>query len=217
MKISFLIFPEATQLDITGPLEVLSRGPEVECCLVARRIGLISMGVITLDIELGLDEIPDSDLLVVPGGPGVIDAMRDREIVKAIKEFHDAGRQILSVCTGALLLGAAGILSGRSLATHWASREFMKKFGATDVPDRVYTDGNITSSAGVSAGIDGALAIADRLWGRDITEEIVVQMQYQPSEAFSISSPRIEQMQQSLREGKLKTLIEKRRILIESM
>lgn len=217
MKISFLIFPEATQLDITGPLEVLSRGPDVECCLVAKRIGLISMGVITLDIELGVEEIPDSDLLVVPGGPGVIDAMRDRDILKAIQKFNEAGRQILSVCTGALLLGAAGILEGRSVATHWASREFMKKFGATDVPDRVFTDGNITSSAGVSAGIDGAFVVADRLWGRDRTEEIVVQMQYQPSEAFSIPSPRIDEMQQTLREGKLKALIEKRRALIESM
>jgi len=217
MKISFLIFPEATQLDITGPLEVLSRGPDVECCLVAKRIGLISMGVITLDIELGLEEIPDSDLLVVPGGPGVIDAMRDRDILKAIQKFNEAGRQILSVCTGALLLGAAGILEGRSVATHWASREFMKKFGATDVPDRVFTDGNITSSAGVSAGFDGAFVVADRLWGRDRTEEIVVQMQYQPSEAFSIPSPRIDEMQQTLREGKLKALIEKRRALIESM
>jgi cyclohexyl-isocyanide hydratase len=217
MKISFLIFPEATQLDITGPLEVLSRGPEVECCLVSKRVGLVSMGVLTLDIELGLEEIPDSDLLVVPGGPGVIDAMRDREILKAIGNFNDAGRHILSVCTGALLLGAAGILEGRSVATHWASREFMKKFGAKDAPDRVYTDGNITSSAGVSAGIDGAFALADRLWGRDLTEEILVQMQYQPSEAFSIPSPRIGELQQSLRDGKLKTLIEKRRNLIESM
>jgi len=217
MKISFLIFPEATQLDITGPLEVLSRGPEVECCLVAKRVGLVPLGIITLDIDSGLDEIPDSDLLVVPGGPGVIDAMRDREILKVIKDFSDSGKHILSVCTGALLLGASGILHGRSMATHWASREFLKEFGATDVPDRVHTDKNITSSAGVSAGIDAAFVVADRLWGREITEEIVVQMQYHPSDAFSIPSLRVDEMQRTLQEGKLKTLLEKRRKLITSM
>jgi cyclohexyl-isocyanide hydratase len=217
MKISFLTYSEATQLDITGPLEVLSRGPDAECCLIAEHPGLISLGLLTVDVEYGLEELATSDVLVVPGGPGVVEAMRGREVCDAVKQFHETGKPILSVCTGALLLGSCGILEGKRVATHWASSEFIATYKATYVAERVCIDDTLITSAGVSAGIDAAFVLSERLWGRDVVEEIVVQMQYRPSVSFELSDKKTEIIRDRLRSGRLKQLLNNRQELISGI
>jgi cyclohexyl-isocyanide hydratase len=168
IRIGALVFPRMDQVDLTGPYAVLSRLPNSTFRLLWKD----SMPV--RDYH-GLGLIPDArlgrrgpvDLLVIPGGPGQEGLMEDEEVLAFIAERAAAARCVFSVCTGALICGAAGLLKGRSATTHWASFSFLKYFGAVPVDERVVVDGTFVSAAGLTAGIDGALRVASLLRGEE--------------------------------------------------
>ncbi|WP_207481308.1 DJ-1/PfpI family protein [Arenibaculum pallidiluteum] len=190
IEIGALVFPGIDQIDLTGPFEVLSRMPGARY----RLYGLTSdpvrdvMGLL-LTPDAALAEAPRLDILHVPGGPGQQALMEDERVMDWLRQSSaDAGR-VLSVCTGALLLGAAGLLKGRRATTHWASHHLLPYFGATPVDQRVVVDGKWTFAAGVTAGIDGALRLAADLLGDEIAQEIQLAIAYAPEPPFQSGTP----------------------------
>jgi len=173
------------QIDFTGPFEVLSRTPDATVHVMAKSLALIRdiQGLI-LTPEIVIADAPRLDVLVVPGGYGQRELMEDGEILSLIREQAESGRMVLSVCTGALLCGAAGILSGRMATTHWASWDLLPCYGAVPTKSRVVVDGNLVSAAGVTAGLDGALVVASLLRGDPAAEEIQLSIEYAPARFF---------------------------------
>jgi cyclohexyl-isocyanide hydratase len=139
--------------------------------------------------ELTLDEAPHLDLLEVPGGPGQQALMTNEPVLKLIRDHAASGRPVFSVCTGALICGAAGILKGRRATTHWASFDLLSYFGAIPVHQRVVADGNLVSAAGITAGIDGALTVASLLRGDATAQHIQLDIQYAPEPPFNAGVP----------------------------
>ena len=190
LQIGSLLFEGLDQIDLTGPFEVLSRVPNTTC----RLYGLTSAPVrdvkglrLTPDDELS--EAPQLDVLHIPGGPGQ-EALMENEAVLGWVERQAAGAEIVfSVCTGALICGAAGLLRGRRATTYWAATDLLPHFGATPVEARVVVDGNLVSAAGVTAGIDGALRVAAMLRGEAAAKAIQLYMQYAPEPPFDAGSP----------------------------
>ena len=153
-----LVFPNLTQLDLTGPYEVLSRLPGAETLLLWKNLAPVRTehGLAILPMET-LADCPPLDLVFVPGGPGINPLLEDQEVLDFLRRAAASARYVVSVCTGALVLGAAGLLRGRRAATHWMSREMLPAFGAAPVAERVVVDGNVFTGGGVTAGIDVAL------------------------------------------------------------
>jgi cyclohexyl-isocyanide hydratase len=185
-----LVFPNLTQLDLTGPYEVLARLPGAETLLLWKDMrpvrsehGLAILPTVTFA------ECPPLDLLLVPGGPGINPLLEDREVLAFLRNAAARARYVVGVCTGSLVLGAAGLLRGRSAATHWMSREFLAAFGAEPVAERVVRDGNLFTGGGVTAGIDVALAVAAEIAGRDAAEAIQLGIEYNPKPPFAAGSP----------------------------
>jgi len=178
------------QADITGPFEVLSRLPDSTFHVLARDLAPVrdAKGLI-LTPEQTLAEAPPLDLLVVPGGGGVNRLMEDEVVLPFIRKQAAGARLVMSVCTGALVCGAAGLLQGRKATTHWASHHLLKYFGATPVNARVVVDGLMVSTAGVTAGYDGALRVAALLRGERVAQEIQLYLQYAPEPPFHSGSP----------------------------
>jgi len=162
--IVFALFPGVTQLDFTGPHQVFSALPGAEVILASVEGGMIDAnGGMTFSGLRRLADIPECDLICVPGGMGVTDnAIKDAEFLHQLRRLADGARYVTSVCTGALALGAAGLLRGKRAATHWAWRELLVPFGATPDPARVVRDGNVITGGGVTAGIDFALSVVSR-------------------------------------------------------
>jgi cyclohexyl-isocyanide hydratase len=166
IRVGIIMFPRMDQIDLTGPFAVLSRLPNASVKLMWKTTDPIR------DYR-GLGLVPDTkladagpiDLLVVPGGPGQEDLMEDEAVLSFITKHAETAACVFSVCTGALICGAAGLLKGKRATTHWASVQFLKYFGATFVDERVVADGNLVSAAGLTAGIDGALRVAAALRG----------------------------------------------------
>jgi cyclohexyl-isocyanide hydratase len=192
IRIGVLIFPDMDQIDFTGPFEVLSRLPQAKVHVIGTRKGPFRdhAGLI-LTPEVTLAEAPPLDLLQVPGGAGQQALMQDALVLGFIRDHAAAGKPIFSVCTGALLCGAAGILKGRRATTHWASFDLLPYFGAIPVKARYVIDGNIASAAGVTSGIDGALAVAALVRGEATAERIQLDIQYAPDPPFHAGSPEI--------------------------
>jgi cyclohexyl-isocyanide hydratase len=185
-----LLFPNLTQLDLTGPYEVLARLPEAETLLLAKTLDPVRTehGLALLP-QTRLADCPALDLVLVPGGPGVNPLLEDSEVLDFLRRSAAAARWVVSVCTGALVLGAAGLLRGRRAATHWLSRELLPAFGAEPVSERVVIDGKFVTGGGVTAGIDVALAVAAEVAGRGAAEAIQLAIEYDPVPPFASGSP----------------------------
>lgn len=191
MRIVFLVFDGLTALDAVGPYEVLARLPGAEVSFVAPARGAVRTDnrVLGLVADASIDDVTRADVLVVPGGFATRTLERDARVLDWIRALDATTRVTASVCTGTLLLAAAGLLVGRRANTHWAQRERLAAFGAVPVADRVVRDGKYASAAGVSAGIDLALALADELAGRDIAEAIQLAIEYDPAPHLDSGSP----------------------------
>jgi cyclohexyl-isocyanide hydratase len=188
--IGMLIFPRLTQLDMTGPYEVLARMPNTKVHLVAH-----SMAPVTTDRGMQIvptitfADCPQLDLVMVPGGPGQQDLMEDAVVLDFLRKQARGAKYVTSVCTGSLVLGAAGLLKGKRATSHWAALEHLKPLGATPVSEKVVMDGNIITGAGVTSGIDFALAVAAVLEGEEVARQIQLQIEYDPSPPFNSGSP----------------------------
>ncbi|MEZ5919739.1 MAG: DJ-1/PfpI family protein [Parvularculaceae bacterium] len=190
LNIAFVLFPNVTQLDFTGPLQFLSRIPGAAIHLVADNLAPVSADtVLTLNPTATFDNYPLVDVLVIPGGFGVDDAMNNEALMAFVKREAARAEYVTSVCTGAFILGAAGLLRGKKATTHWAYHEELRRIGATPVRERVVRDGNIFTGGGVTAGIDFALTLTAELAGGDIAREIQLGLEYDPSPPFSSGSP----------------------------
>jgi len=189
-RIGFLLFPRLTQLDLTGPYEVLSRMPETEAHLVGKTLDPVrsDRGLALLPTTT-LEACPPLDLLCVPGGPGVNEVMTDAVWLDFIRRKAAGARYVTSVCTGSLVLAAAGLLRGKRAACHWAARDALARLGAEPVDARVVVDGKVITGGGVTAGIDFALAVAAELHGRETAEAIQLMVEYDPHPPFDAGSP----------------------------
>lgn len=190
LRIGSLLFPQLDQIDFTGPFEVFSRLPGATLHLISKeKKPLRDARGLLLMPEQTLAEVPRLDLLHVPGGPGQAALMEDDATLAFLRQQAAHARCVFSVCTGALLLGAAGLLKGRKATTHWAAFDLLPYFGATPVNERVVKDGNLVTAAGVTAGIDGALRVAALLCGDQQAQAIQLQLHYAPEPPFTSGTP----------------------------
>lgn len=192
MKTAMLLFPGFTALDAIGPYHALGHLPGHEFAFVAERPGPVSNGgSFTMEAQVGIDEVGAVDLLVVPGGVAAIAMARDGHVlVDWIREVHPGTTWTTSVCTGALLLGAAGVLEGRRATTHWYSHAELASYGAIPTDERVVFDGKVVTAAGVSAGIDMALMLTERIAGLQYAQATQLDMEYDPQPPFDAGHPR---------------------------
>jgi len=188
--IGFLLFPRLTQLDLTGPFEILSRMPGTESHLVAKSLEPVRADRgLTIVPTTTIDACPPLDLLCVPGGAGVNAVITDPVMLDFIRRMASTARYVTSVCTGSLALAAAGLLKGRRAACHWLARESLSRFGARPASERVVVDGKFITGGGVTAGIDFALAVVDEIHGRETAEAIQLMVEYEPEPPFASGSP----------------------------
>lgn len=189
--ILILAFPQVTQLDLTGPYEVFSRLPGARVGLVWKTTAPVASDTgFVLTPDYAFDAAPSADVIVVPGGPGQAMLMNDDETLSFLRAQATAAQWVMSVCTGSLILGAAGLIPGRRVACHWLSLPLVPLLGGIPAEERVAFDGNLCTTAGVSAGIDGALALVERLAGRETAEFVQLAIEYDPQPLFSAGSPR---------------------------
>jgi len=190
LQIGSLLFDGLDQIDLTGPFEVLSRIPNATYRVYAKTTDPVrDVKGLKLTPDATLAEAPQLDVLHVPGGFGQEALMDDEEVLGWLQQQAAGAGSVFSVCTGALLLGAAGLLKGRRATTHWASFHLLPLFGATAVNERVVVDGSWVFAAGVTAGIDGALRLAAELRGDDVARAIQLYMQYAPEPPFDSGTP----------------------------
>ena len=186
----FALYPGVTQLDFTGPYEVLSRLPGARCVAASTTGQAIVMPQgLRFDGLVRLAEVRDCALLCVPGGHGCVQAMGDAEFLGELRRLAAGARYVSSVCTGSLLLGAAGLLQGRRAACHWAWREGLRAFGAIPDEARVVRDGNLFSGGGVTAGIDLALSLMAEVAGEDYAQQVQLALEYAPQPPFDSGRP----------------------------
>ena len=193
----FALYPNITQLDFTGPYEVLARLPGARCILASVAGGALEVGdgkTFSGDgmTFVGLRRLKDVDscgLLCVPGGFGTIRALEDREFLAALRRLAGSARYVTSVCTGSLLLAAAGLLTGKRAACHWAWRDSLAAFGVIPDPARVVRDGNIITGGGVTAGIDMALTVMAEIAGAGYAEAVQLAIEYAPMPPFDSGRP----------------------------
>ena len=190
LTIGGLIYPRLDQIDMTGPFEVLSRIPNSTIHVIAKTKSPVrDIKGLILTPEMSIAEAPELDVLLVPGGYGQQQVMNDEEVLSLIRNHFTAGRLVFSVCTGALLCGAAGVLRGRHATTHWAAWNLLPYYGAIPAKSRVVVDGNLVTAGGVTAGLDAALVVASLLRGDAIAQEIQLGIQYAPNPVFHSGTP----------------------------
>jgi cyclohexyl-isocyanide hydratase len=190
MNIVFVLFPNVTQLDFTGPLQVLSRLPGASVHIAAASMAPVPTdATLTLNPTATFADCPPTDVLVVPGGFGVDDAMNDPALMAFVRREGARANYVTSVCTGAFILGAAGLLKGRRATTHWAYHADLARTGALPVKARVVRDGNLFTGGGVTAGIDFALTLAAEIAGDDVAKAIQLALEYDPSPPFDAGAP----------------------------
>ena len=190
IQIGLLIFPRMTQLDMTGPYEVFARIPNATVYLIWKsKEPVVCDTGLTLQPTATLNDCPKLDVICVPGGPGQIDLMEDVDVIEFVRRQGEQARYVTSVCTGALVLGAAGLLHGYKAATHWASMDNLAYFGAEAVKTRVCVDRNRITGGGVTAGIDFGLVVASKLTDQATAEKIQLYMEYNPEPPFESGSP----------------------------
>ncbi len=190
-RIGMLIFPRLTQLDMTGPYEVLARLPDTKVELVARTLDPVTtdrgMQIVP---SVTYETCPPLDVVMVPGGPGQQDLMEDEAALAFLRKQAATAKYVTSVCTGSLVLGAAGLLKGKRATCHWAALEHLKPLGAIPVSEKVVIDGNIVTGAGVTSGIDFALTLAAILESEQVAREIQLGIEYDPDPPFDSGSPK---------------------------
>lgn len=188
MLILIYLYDGVTALDAIGPYESLSRLPGVEIRFVGRRAGPVRTGdgFLGLVADTGINDEIKADMLIVPGGrrAGVQAEMGEERVLGWMAVLDEATTRTCSVCTGSLLLGAAGLLEGRRASTHWGARDYLSHFGATYSAERVTEDGKYLTSAGVSAGIDLGLRLCAEIAGREMAEAVQLSMEYDPQPPF---------------------------------
>jgi cyclohexyl-isocyanide hydratase len=185
-----LVFPNLTQLDLTGPYEVLARLPGAETLLLWKSLDPVrSEHGLTILPMATLSSSPPLDLVLVPGGAGINPLLEDPEVLAFLRRAAAAARYVVGVCTGSLVLGAAGLLRGHRAGTHWMSRDLLRAFGAEPVAERVVVDGKFFTGGGVTAGIDVALTVASEIAGRAAAEAIQLGIEYAPAPPFASGSP----------------------------
>ena len=190
LPVVFALYPDITQLDFTAPLEVLARLPGAAVRLASVAGGeLGASGGLTFAHLERLDAVRECALLCVPGGFGTAQAMADEAYLGHVARLAAQSHYVTSVCTGSLVLGAAGLLKGKRAATHWAWRDLLVPFGATPDPGRVVRDGNVITGGGVTAGIDFALDVVAELAGAETAQAIQLQIEYAPAPPFNAGSP----------------------------
>jgi cyclohexyl-isocyanide hydratase len=190
LQIGSLLFEGVDQIDLTGPFEVLARIPNSTYRIYGKTAGPVrDVKGLRLTPDATLAEAPPLDVLHVPGGFGQEALMEDEQVLAWIRRQAAGACSIFSVCTGALLCGAAGLLKGRRATTHWASFHLLPFFGAIPVNERVVVDGSYVLAAGVTAGIDGALRLAAELRGDDVAQAIQLHMAYAPEPPFNSGTP----------------------------
>jgi putative intracellular protease/amidase len=191
MKIAALLFDKITLLDIVGPIEVMSWLPDAEILWVGREKGTITAALTeaTLDVKYSLDEVPEADILMIPGGPGVRLLLEDEAHLDWVRRIHETTQWTTSICTGSLLLGAAGLLNGLTATTHWMSTPVLEKFGATYAEERVIPQGKIVTSAGVSSGIDMALWLMAQIESETAAKSAQLCIEYDPQPPFDAGAP----------------------------
>ncbi len=190
LSVGCLIFEQMDQIDFTGPFEVVSRMPDTTVRVVGKDVAPVrDVQGLRLTPDVSIAEAGTFDVLLVPGGYGQQALMHDEEVLALIRKHVQMERLLFSVCTGALLCGAAGVLTGRQVTTHWSARHLMPYYGANLVDARVVVDGNIISAAGVTAGLDAALVLVSLLRGDAAAQEIQLAIEYAPNPVFHSGTP----------------------------
>ncbi|MBI3759431.1 MAG: DJ-1/PfpI family protein [Deltaproteobacteria bacterium] len=190
-RIGFLLFPNITQLDLTGPYEVLSQMPGAEIHLIWKSKDPVrAVSGLSMLPTMTFAECPRLDMICVPGGPGMNALLTDRETLEFLQRVSQGVRYVTSVCTGALVLGAASLLRGKRAATHWMSMDMLKAFGAIPTDERVVVDGNTITAGGVTAGIDFGLRVVAEVAGESMARSIQLGMEYDPHPLFDSGHPR---------------------------
>ena len=207
MQFALLVFPNVQQLDLTGPYEVFASWPQARVRLVAKTLEPVTSSTgLVLKPDASFDDCPQLDVLCVPGGGGVNALMADEATIAFVRQQAEGARFVTSVCTGALVLGAAGLLKGKRATTHWASHDLLATLGAVPVHGRVVRDGNLMTGGGVTAGIDFALALIAEVAGREVAEAIELSLEYAPA------PPRVAQAVRK----RMAPILEERRRLAEA-
>lgn len=191
VHIGFVLFDRLTQLDLTGPLQVLTRLEDSRCHLVAGGLEPVKTDTV-LEIlpTTTFSECPKLDIICVPGGHGVADAIADKELINFIRGQGAIASWVTSVCTGAFLLGAAGLLQNKRATTHWAYKELLPLVGATAGGARVICDENVITGGGVTAGIDFALQLVAEVAGPGVAQSIQLALEYDPAPPFDAGNPK---------------------------
>ena len=188
--IGILAFPDMLQMDLTGPYAVFAAAPEGVVDVVWKDTApVLSSDKLLLTPTTSFSDCPSLDIVCVPGGAGILPLLEDTLVHDFLRKRAQSACWIASVCTGALVLGAAGLLNGYKATTHWQSLEMLEEFGAILVQERVVVDRNLVTAAGVSAGIDMALTLVGKVWGADVACEIALNMEYGPRPPFGVGHP----------------------------
>jgi putative intracellular protease/amidase len=191
VQIAILLFDQMTALDAIGPYEVLSRLPDTEVLLVGEQTGPVrnEVGSLRLVADATLADVPSPDVVVVPGGPGQTAHMSDGPVHQWLRAADNTSTWTTSVCTGSLILAAAGLLAGRRATSHWLALDQLPALGATATSERVVIDGKYVTAAGVSSGIDMALTLAGRIAGDAVAQRIQLGIEYDPQPPYHAGSP----------------------------
>ena len=190
LQIGLLVFPKVTQLDLTGPLQVFSSLPGATVHLIWKRIEPVTSDtVLTIMPTVSFADCPQLDVICVPGGVGTDDMVNDEEMLQFLRRQAAGATYVTSVCTGSLVLGAAGLLNGYRATTHWTSMEYLGPYGALPTKTRVCIDRNRVTGGGVTAGIDFALTLVSVMVDRETAEAIQLRLEYNPAPPFDSGSP----------------------------
>jgi putative intracellular protease/amidase len=190
MRIAIPLYDRFTALDAVGPYEVLSRLPGASVTWLAREPGVVrnDNGMLGIEAEAAYEDLPEPEIVLVPGGTGTDDALGDERLVAWIRQAHETSDWTTSVCTGSLLLGAAGVLDGLDATSHWLDLADLERYGARPTGRRVVAQGKVVTAAGVSSGIDMGLVLAAKIAGRDVAEAIQLSIEYDPEPPFDAGS-----------------------------
>ncbi|MEU6528844.1 DJ-1/PfpI family protein [Streptomyces sp. NPDC046928] len=191
MQIAMVLYDRFTALDVVGPYEALSRVPDARVDFVAERPGPVraDTGFLTLTAGKALSDVPHPDVVVVPGGPGTFTEIENETFLDWLRAADATTAWTTSVCSGSLLLAAAGLLRDRRAASHWLTLDFLPQYGAEPTADRVVTDGKYVTAAGVSAGIDMALTLVGRIAGDEHAQAVQLLTEYDPQPPYDAGSP----------------------------
>ncbi|NVI05834.1 DJ-1/PfpI family protein [Paraburkholderia youngii] len=218
LQIGFLVFPKVQQLDLTGPHDVLASVPGATMHLVWKtREPVVSSNGLVLTPSVTFENCPPLDVICVPGGSGVTALLQDEQTIDFVRRQAASARYVTSVCTGALLLGAAGVLRGRRATTHWAFHSLLEPLSAIPTHARVVRDGNLITGGGVTAGIDFGLTVAAELAGVEEAQAIQLELEYAPAPPFDAGDPALapQAVVELVRQRSAEGLAARRRVVME--